>query len=1013
MTNSRLPRMTRLLLLAAIVVATPCVQYATTAEAEDVTTKDYSKELPRIKPVPLDKALDTFSIAPGVHAELAAHEPTVVDPVAMAFDEDGNLFVIEMRGYSEQAGDMLGRVRRLVDTDGDGVYETSTVYADGLSWPTAIIYYDGGVFVGAAPDIWYFKDTDGDGQADDKDKIFTGFGKTNVQGLLNSFNWGLDNRIHGATSSSGGTIKRVGDDKSPPLNLRGRDFAFDPKTLEMTAESGGAQHGMSFNDWGDKFVCSNSDHLQMTMFEERYIARNPYLAVSSPRVSIAADGPQADVFRASPVEPWRIVRTRLRVSGAVPGAVERGGKAAGYFTGATGSTIYRGDALGNSRSMAIVGDAGGNLVHRKKLVPDGLLFHGQRVDEKSELFASNDIWFRPVQFANGPDGALYIADMHRETIEHPKSIPSMLKKHLDLTSGRDRGRIYRLVDEDYKRLDVPKMSASSTTQLVAALDDPNGWTRDTASRLLFERADAKAIPQLRELLAKGSPQGRLHALYALDQLNALTPDQILKGLDDEHPRVRQHAIRLCEPKSKRLGQSVSDSPRRTPLLDDPAIAQKLYSMIEDSDPHVRYQLAYTLGDLGGPRRDAALAKLIANDGEERWMRIALASSLTRGAGPVLAILARRDDSPNTKYWIKALASQIGRQQRPEDVAAVLTLLGDLSKQGDTETARHLVRSLSLKPNSPFASRIASVTGGNAEAWRRDVLAKATKAARDTSLGLKARVAAIHELSLGSLAETRDLLLELLDPRQPGAIQQAALETLATFNDPDVGSLLVERWSSLSPSLRASAANVLVSRTTWVKQLLAAVTNGDIGRGNLPTAHLRILAQHTDADVREQASKLLEGVSHKRKEVVDAYRATLNLQGDATKGEAVFTKHCQSCHRVAGKGHVVGPSLAAMVSRGPEAILMNVLDPNREVNPQFLSYVLSTEDGEVITGMIGGETATSVTLQRGKGESDTVLRIDIDEFRGTGMSLMPEGLEKEIDHQAMADLIAYLQQAATQ
>ena len=166
-----------------------------------------------------------------------------------------------------------------------------------------------------------------------------------------TFQWGLDNRIHGATSSSGADVVRVDQERtgsgSPavidpqPLALRGRDFAFDPRTLEMQPTSGGAQHGLSFNQWGDKFVCSNSDHIQHVRFEDRYVARNPYFAPPGPRASIATDGPQADVFRSSPIEPWRIVRTRLRVQGIVPGPVEGGGTPAGYFTGATGATNFQ------------------------------------------------------------------------------------------------------------------------------------------------------------------------------------------------------------------------------------------------------------------------------------------------------------------------------------------------------------------------------------------------------------------------------------------------------------------------------------------------------------------------------------------------------------------------------------------------------------------------------------------------------------------------------------------------
>ena len=212
---------------------------------EDPEKQDYAAELPRIAPTPAATALETFRTLPGFRLEQVVAEPLVRDPVALAFDADGRLFVVEMCDYSEQDKDFLGKVRLLEDRDEDGRIETSTLFAEKLSWPTAITCFDGGVFVGAAPDIWYLKDNDGDGRADVRRRAFTGFGRDNVQGLLNSFHWGLDDRIHGATSSSGGSVVPCDENGEPragvpPVRLGGRDFAFNPRTLEIDAPSGGA-----------------------------------------------------------------------------------------------------------------------------------------------------------------------------------------------------------------------------------------------------------------------------------------------------------------------------------------------------------------------------------------------------------------------------------------------------------------------------------------------------------------------------------------------------------------------------------------------------------------------------------------------------------------------------------------------------------------------------------------------------------------------------------------------------
>lgn len=972
--------------------------FACAAEPADSVDRDYSGELPRIAPTEPAEALATFRVTPGFKLEQVAAEPLVADPIALSFDENGRLYVVEMRGYSENDAEKLSRIRLLEDTDGDGRFDKSTIFAAGLSWPTAIICYGGGVFVGDAPDILYFKDTNGDGQADEREIVYTGFGLSNVQGLMNTFLWGLDNRIHGATSSSGGEVRTVAakDAAAAALVLRGRDFTFDPRSRKIEAQSGGGQHGASFDRWGRRFVCSNSDHLQLVMFDDRYLARNPYLAAPSPRLSIAADGPQADVFRASPVEPWRTVRTRLRVKGVVPGIVEGGGRAAGYFTGATGVTIYRGNAWpGKFLDYAFVGDVGSNLVHRKQLVPDGVGLIGRRVDEKAEFVASTDIWFRPVQFANAPDGTLYVCDMYREVIEHPQSLPPPIKKHLDLTSGRDRGRIYRIVPDGFKQPALPRLGKATTAELVATLAHENGWHRDTAARLLFERQDRAAIGPLEKLTAEAKlPEARIHALYALDGLASLSPDVILKALADEHARVREHAIKLAE-------RVASESPE---------VCEKLFGMVNDLDLLVRYQLAFTLGELSGPRRNSALAALARRDGTDRWIKLAVKSSLGQSSGAVLAELAANKDfrrTENGHAWLRDLAAQIGKQQRAEDVAALLQTLRTLPAE-EKAAVQAIVQGAAAKADSPLARQIASATGGRAEELTKELLSASAGTALDATRPSEERAAAVQLLRLGTFAQQRATLAALLEPKEPADVQSAALATLATFDAPEAAGVIIERWARLSPRTRSQAADVLFSRAAWLVALISAVEEERIALGDLDPGRIKALAGHSDESIRRRATQLAAKLQiGRRADVLAAYRGALDAPGDAPRGKEVFKKTCAACHQVQGVGHPLGPNLAAMKSRGPDAILLNVLDPNREVNPQYLSYALTTTDGRSLSGLIAAETATSVTLKRADNQTDTVLRIDIDQLKSSGLSLMPEGLEKQIDVQQMADLLAYL------
>src|SRR6266511_2959643 len=421
------------------------------------------KALPKFPPVAARDALNTFQLRKGFRLELVAAEPLVTDPIALAFDEDGRLFVVEMNDYPERGDQLLGQVRRLEDTDGDGRFDKSTIFARGLRWPAAIACYGGGVFVGATPDLLYYKDTNDDGVADHKEVVLTGWGnraaKLEPEGVFNSLAWGLDNQIHGLSNRDSGVITNPRNPAAKPVTLGG-NFAFDPRTMTLIVEAGEGQYGMGFNDDGRQFLCRQHRHIKTQLFDRRYVDRNPYYTMPDPTVDIAVDGPKAALYRISPEEPWRVMRTKWRVEGLENG-IEAGGRASGYFSAACGLTIYRGNAWPREYvGDAFVADCAENIVHRKKVVHLGPSARAERpADQKTvEFLASKDTWFRPVQIANAPDGTLYIADMYRQTIEAPTAIPEAILKHLDPYMGSDMGRIYRIVPEGFKQPQRPRLS---------------------------------------------------------------------------------------------------------------------------------------------------------------------------------------------------------------------------------------------------------------------------------------------------------------------------------------------------------------------------------------------------------------------------------------------------------------------------------------------------------------------------------------------------------------------------
>jgi putative membrane-bound dehydrogenase-like protein len=960
--------------------------------------KDYADQLPRIKPLEPGEALKSFQTRPGFRIDLVAAEPLLRSPVAMDIDENGRLFVVEFPEYNEYGSKKphgRGCVRMLEDTHGDGRYDKSIVYVDNLNSPVTVACWDGGIFVGCVPDILYCKDTKGDGKADIRKPVFTGFSRDAAgEAMLNSFHWGLDNRFHVSTSLAGGNVTRTGVKGDRPVSVRGQGFLFDPRTGTFEVTSGGGQHGMSMDDWGRTFVCGNSEPANLIMYDGRYLARNPYLPAPAAAVNIVPGGKNAKIFRISPNEPWRVLRTKLRTAKIVPGSDE-GGQPSGFFTGATGVTIYRGDAWpAEYRGNVFVGEVSGNLIYRAVLKPNGVGLTALRAEENVEFLASRDNWFRPVQFAHGPDGCLYVIDMYRELIEGAAFLPPQILKHLDTSSGVDRGRIYRVAPKDFKQPKPPRLGKLSTGELVALLEHANGWHRDTASRLLYQRQDRSAIAHLRTLAAKSSsPLGRAHALYALEGMKALDVSRVLAALGDIDPRVRTHALRLAEQHAA-----------------NPAVAARMGRMTEDADINVRYQLAFSLGAATGNAPARPLAKLALRDGGDPWFQLAVLSSANPRQGELFRRLVAEKEFRATAHGqtiLNQLAVQVGAAGRKDALAVLIKALDGLPG-GEKGLAQALVRGLASKAVPGVRDQLTGAASGKTGAILADLLRDARRTSADPRHNDSDRAAAIRTLGLAPFAEVRGLLKDSLQPSQPQPVQAAALETLGRFDHSDVPALVLEAWTTFSPQLRATAAETLFARPAWVLAFLDAVEKGKVARGDVDPARIQLLQSSSDEKVRARSKKLFAGAGlSKRADVVKAYRKALDLKGDAVRGKVVFKNHCCTCHKLEGAGNSVGADLSAIREQGLEAVLLNILDPNRDVKPQYLSYLLETKRGRTITGMITAETASSLTLRRLDGTAETVLRIDIDVLRSTGLSFMPEGLEKQIDVRAMADLLAYL------
>lgn len=965
--------------------------------------KDYLKPIP---PLPLEEAHRRIEVIPGFELQLVAAEPDVLDPVAAAIDEQGRMYVAEMRDYPyfPKPGEKpIGTVRLLRDTDGDGRMDRSTIFADELLWTAGIAPWKGGVYVTSPPDIWYFKDTDGDDRADIKRKVFTGFGKQNQQAMLNNLKFGLDHKIYGSTAHNGGEVRRADHLESKPIALTGHDFRFNPNTEGIESISGTIQFGNSFDDWGNRFLCSQSQPLLQALLPEHYLARNPYVAFPEPIHDIA--GGAVPIHRISPVERWRAIRSGRRVAFNEKRA-EGAGASHHVLDAGAGITIYRGGAFPpDFYGNAFTGDAQNNLVHRMKLVPDGVTFKYQRVDESTEFARSSDTWFRPVNFLNAPDGTLYCLDMSREIIESIH-IPNDVVKFLDLKNGRQTGRIYRFAPTGFQPNGFPDLSQHSTSQLVHDLSSPHGWVRDTAHRLLYEQQDQSAAPLLKELLISNGPaHSRLNALWSLQGLNALEKSDLVSLLDDPHPELREHALQLIEPFFK------SDSsilPRITKLIDDPA-------------PRVRFQLAFTLGEATDPQAATLLAKLFIKESHDSWMNAAILSSVVPHALPLAEQLFAADVTDQqlqqrTSHFVSQLAQIIGARNQPAELNAFILNLLIPPTQAEVPP-RFIPRESLLLPFARGLNqsgvRLAPTvaTSESARQYIDALLKNAVVQSANPEASEGVRIGAVQILATGDFQTTTGTLTPLLSESLSDPLQIAILNALSQSSAPDIGTKILSAWRQMTPAPRQDAIRILLSRDPWTLEFLKQGEQDSSLLAQVDNVRRGLLRKHSQPEIKTIAEKLFsDSAPNSRLEVITKYQPSLELDGDAKRGGIVFDRECSACHKVLEKGTEIGPNIASSASRDSAALLKNILDPNLYVLPQYEQYVVVDKSGRSHQGMIASQSATSITLKRDKNVTENLLRNDIEEMVSTGKSLMPEGLEQKITHQEMADLIEFLKQA---
>jgi putative membrane-bound dehydrogenase-like protein len=906
-----------------------------------------------------EQALAEFKIRPGLRLELVAAEPEVTSPVAAAFDERGRLFVVEMLDYPvyDKSKPPQGRVKCLEDKDGDGRYETATVFADALLMAQGVLPWRGGILVTQAPNVLFLKDTDGDGKADVRDTLYSGFAVENPQLRVSHPTFGLDNWIYVANGQRGGKIKNAAKPESAAIDISGQDFRFDLIHDRAEAISGFGQFGLTFDDWGHRFVCTNRNHLIPMVIPNHYFKRNPFLAAPAPLGDNQSAGGSARVHPIS--RNWTLMSAH-----------------SGTFTASCGVFVYRGELLPKEyQGHVFTCEPTGNLIHEEVLTPSGGSFTWKPPHEGTEFLASPDTWFRPVSMLSGPDGALYVVDMYRTEVEHPDWVPADMKSRYDFNHRRDQGRIWRVVPEGKRNpAPRPKIAEASTADLVALLDHPDARWRTTAQRLLIERQDRDAWGPLRKLAVSGSPLGRLHAAWTLEGHQQLEIDLVLRLMTDAHPGLRENAVRLAE---RFAGQK--------------PVQELLVKLADDPDSHVRWQTALALGAWDSDAILEPLAKIAAGAIEDRWTRLAVLTAVPTRAGQLIPKI-------QDPVFLRELATIVGGRRDKEEIAAVIRDLGSEKGRRQTSVLNGLAEGMSRR-----GTKLGDFLG-----TLPDVLKQAGVVAADAARPLPERLDAVKLLVHLPWDAASPSLAALLGEEQPQEVRIAAVSALSTHGRPEVPAMLMKHWKKALPALRREILEAMGRRPERIQALLGEIEADRMMPGELGAALLKSVLNHGDASIRDRAKKVVQNkMPEERQKTIDRYKAALSLAGDAKKGREVFKTNCAACHKIAGLGTLVGPDIADTLNKAPEQLLVDILDPSRVIDNNYANFIVKKKSGAVLTGYISAQTGSSLTLRRGEGQEDVVLRDDIDEMKSSGVSLMPEGLEKNVTIEGMADLIAFI------
>ncbi|MCM2372611.1 PVC-type heme-binding CxxCH protein [Aporhodopirellula aestuarii] len=970
------------------------------------------------EPLEPEESMKHFVVPRGFHVELFASEPDLGGkPICMAWDERGRLWVAETIDYPNELqppGKGRDRIRICEDTDKDGKADKFTVFAEDLSIPTSITFYRGGAIIQNAVETLYLKDNDGDDRADQRTVLFSNWQLGDTHGGVSNFQYGLDNWIWAMQGYNDSQPVANGESQQ---RFRMGFFRMQPdgSKIEFIRSTNNNTWGLGISEEGLIFGSTANGNPSIFMpIANRYYEHVRGWATSLTLSSIA------DTNDFDPI------------TDKVRQVDHHGG-----YTAAAGHALYTGRAYPQEywNRVAFVNGPTGHLVGSFILSDKGSDFHST---SPFNLLASDDEWSAPIMAEVGPDGQVWVIDWYNYIVQHnptPEGFQTGKGKAYE-SKLRDKkhGRIYRVVADDTKNSSYPDLGEASPAELVAALTDPTMLVRKHAQRLLVESGNQDVLSSLISLIeddsvdAIGLNVGAIHALWTLHGLGLL---------DGSNERATQAAIFALKHPSAGVRRNAAQVLPPTTASVQSLLSAKLH---RDPNAHVRLAATLALADLPACSPSGeALLEMLANHAnmQDRWIPDAITSAAAHNSSYFLESLASVKALPTASIpIITRVAEHHARGQDNDNLAQIVAGLGNV----DPKVVAAVIQGLQAGWKGKSAVTLTSAieadlkkvfdhadTGTRATltklaiAWgsetfdghAKQLCAELLSTVRDEDATDVDRVKAAEQL-IAFRPEDEDAAVDLLDEVSPRISTQLAsglLGALEASRWNGVGSEIVSRLGTLTPSLKQAALSQLLKRPASTMALLEAAQEGEISLNELALDQRQALSNHPDPKVKELAAELLaKGGSlpnADRQRVLDSYMVSTEMTGDAVRGKAIFLEHCSKCHVHGSVGTEVGPNLTGMAVHPKKELLTHILDPSRSVEGNFRAYTVLTVDGLVINGMLASESKTSIELFDTAGKRQGVLREDIEELVMSRQSIMPEGFENTIPLQGMTDLLEFL------